>query len=118
MSSSRPAPEREIYMKVQTRTAHKELEHETARMAACLCAAIDAVKQAEAYAEKKYPAVSSSRHPDDFGGTCTPPVAGPSLRFAADNVSSIGLSLYIRRRDEAKKEYRSSSEGGRGGQNL
>lgn len=69
-------------MKLKTRAAHKELEYESTRMAACLCAAVDAVKQAEAHAAKKDSAV----------------------RFTSDNISSIGLSLYIRRRDD-KKEF-------------
>ena len=70
-------------MKVKTRAAHKELEHESTRMAACLCAAIDAVKQAENYAVAR---------------------KDSALQFSTDNIASIGLALYIRRRDE-KKEF-------------
>lgn len=64
----------------KTTAAQKELEHESTRMAACLCAAIDAVQQAETYAARK----------------------GSPAAFSSDNISSIGLSLYIRRRDESK----------------
>jgi len=64
----------------KTTAAQKELEQESTRMAACLCSAIDAVKQAETYAGRK----------------------DSAIRFTSDNISSIGLSLYIRRRDEAK----------------
>lgn len=64
----------------KTTAALKELEHESARMAACLCAAIDAIHQAVTYADRK----------------------GSPVGFTSDNISSIGLSLYIRRRDEQK----------------
>ena len=64
----------------KTTAALSELEQESTRMAACLCAAIDATIQAASYAAKK----------------------GAAVCFSPDNISSIGLSLYIRRRDEAK----------------
>ena len=64
----------------KTTAAQKELEHESTRMAACLCAATDAVQQAESYATRK----------------------GSLAAFSTDNISSIGLALYIRRRDESK----------------
>jgi hypothetical protein len=64
----------------KTTAAQKELEHESTRMAACLCAAIDAALQAMSYAARK----------------------GEPFSFSNDNISSIGLALYIRRRDEAK----------------
>lgn len=67
-------------MKIKTRAAHKELDHESTRLAACLCAAVDAAQQALAYAERK----------------------GVALGFSSDNVSSMALSLYIRRREEKK----------------
>lgn len=95
-------------MKLKTRAAHKELEYESTRMAACLCAAVDAAKQAEAYAAKKYAGVSAS---DPVTPNCDPGMfvsqtittVDPALRFTSDNISSIGLSLYIRRRDESKR---------------
>jgi hypothetical protein len=70
-------------MKVKTRTAHKDLELEATRMAACLCTAIDAVTQATAYARKK----------------------DPQFVFSCENISSIALSIYISATRREKKEF-------------
>lgn len=67
-------------MKLKTRAAHKELDHESTRLAACLCAAVDAAIQGSAYAQRK----------------------GGELLLSSDNICSMALSLYIRRRDESK----------------
>jgi len=91
-------------MKLKTRAAHKELDHESTRLAACLCAAVDAAQQAEAYAKKKYAVLVPTVPPlSDNPGVFVELIPGdPSLRFSSDNICSMALSLYIRRRDESK----------------
>jgi hypothetical protein len=71
-------------MTLKTRATHKELEQESTRLAACLCAAIDATQQAEKYATKKKES---------------------ALRFTSDNVSSMALSIYISVVRREKKEF-------------
>lgn len=113
-------------MKLKTRAVHKELEHESTRLAACLCAAVDAVKQAEAHAAKKYPIeVKPAAIPQSVGGSgmfsySQTTTIDSELRFISDNITSIALSMYIRKRDESKgpQQWNRREKTDGGGSNL